>query len=188
MRIGYNAPAVLTFSLLCVLVQLIGMVSGAFVLRFFSASGFFAWTNPLEWFRMFSHVLGHASWQHLTANLSLVLLLGPMLEEKYGSSRMVIMIAATAFFVALLNGILFDTGLYGASSIVFMMIGLMSVVGARDGEIPLTLVLVAFIYVGGELINGIRNDGISHSAHLFGAVAGFAFGNYWRSGGPALTA
>ena len=182
MRVRYNSPTVLTFSLLCVLVQLVSIFSRMVAMRYFAVSGTIMWSWPLDWFRMFSHVLGHASWQHLTANLALILLLGPLLEEKYGSSRMLIMILCTAFVVALLNAIFFDTGLYGASSIVFMMIGLNSVVGLRHGDIPLTLALVALIYVGGEMLSGFRNDGISHSAHLFGAATGSAFGYLWKTG------
>ncbi|MGI8908494.1 MAG: rhomboid family intramembrane serine protease [Candidatus Sumerlaeaceae bacterium] len=179
MRIRYNAPAVLSFSLICVLVQLLAMFSRTFVMSYFSVGGTLYWSHPLEWFRLFSHVLGHGSWQHLTANLALILLLGPMLEEKYGSGRMLMMILGTAFVVALLNAMLFNTGLFGASSIVFMMIGLTAVVDIRGGEIPLTLVLVALIYVGGELISGFSPDGISQSAHLFGAATGLGFGYLW---------
>lgn len=180
MRVRYNAPTVLTFSLLAVLVQLAGIFSTAFVLRFFAVGGVLSWSDPLEWFRLFSHVLGHGSWPHLTANLALILLLGPMLEEKYGSGRMLAMLLITALFTALMNALLFDSGLLGASSIVFLMIGLASVVDIRRAEIPLTFVLVALIYLGRELISAVGEDEISQTGHLFGAAAGIAFGYFWR--------
>ena len=38
--------------------------------------------DPLTWLRLFTHVLGHASWEHYAGNMMLFLLIGPMLEER----------------------------------------------------------------------------------------------------------
>lgn len=180
LRVRYNSPVVLSFSLLCVLVQVIGTISGGFVRRYFAVGGTIYWGWPVNWFQLFSHVLGHASWTHLTGNLAFILLIGPMLEEKYGSARMLMMIVVTAPVVAILNAMLFDTGLYGASSIVFMMIALTSIVSVNQNEIPITFMLVVLIFVGRELISAFGTDGISQSSHMFGAAVGFAFGYLWR--------
>ena len=54
------------------------------------------------------------------------------------------MILVTALLTALLNAVFFNTGLLGASGIVFMLILLSSCANIRAGEIPLTLILVAY--------------------------------------------
>ena len=40
-------------------------------------------TNPLTYLRMFTHVLGHADLAHYMGNFTIILLVGPMLDEKY---------------------------------------------------------------------------------------------------------
>ena len=58
-----------------------------------------------------------------------------------------------------------------------MMILLSSVGGARDGSIPLTLILAAILYIGGETVTGmISRDDISQLSHIIGGVCGAAFG------------
>lgn len=45
--------------------------------------------SPLFYVRLFGHVLGHASWDHFTGNILLILVIGPMIEEKYGSKKII---------------------------------------------------------------------------------------------------
>ncbi|MCD8125422.1 MAG: rhomboid family intramembrane serine protease, partial [Lachnospiraceae bacterium] len=67
--------------------------------------------------------------------------------------------------------------LMGASGIVFMMMILSSVVSVRRGEIPLTLILVAVIYLGQEVYDGLfTSDNISHLSHIIGGACGCVFG------------
>lgn len=131
--------------------------------------------------RMFTHVLGHSDWNHLLSNLTFILLLGPLLEEKYGSQQLFIMILITAFATALFNTILFSTGLLGASGIVFMMILLSSFSNFKHGEIPLTFIIVSSLFIGKELIAGFQSDNIAQSAHIIGGFTGSAFGYLFKA-------
>src|SRR5262249_25767245 len=115
------------------------------------------------------------SWQHLISNFMLILLLGPILEERHGSGPLLFMILMTAFITGLAS-LVFSDQLLGASGIVFMMILLASMANVRGGEIPLTFIAVAVIYMGGEIIRAFREDQISQMAHLVGGIAGAAFG------------
>lgn len=109
----------------------------------------------------------------------LLLLLGPMLEEKYGSKKLLIMIAVTALVTGIINTLFFTTGLLGASGIVFMMIILSSMVKLKEGKIPLTLIIVVVIYLGQELMSGISaQDNISQITHIIGGVCGCLFGGF----------
>ncbi len=43
--------------------------------------------DPLFYIRLFGHVLGHADLSHFLNNMLLFLVIGPPMEEKYGSER-----------------------------------------------------------------------------------------------------
>ncbi len=170
-RISYNAPVVLTFALLSV---------GVFLLPEGTRHEYFATHGQLDgfagYFTLISHILGHASWEHLIGNFMLILLLGPILEERLGSLQLLVMILITALVSGLVDAAL-GHGTLGASGIVFMMIVLASTANIRQGEIPLTFIAVALIYLGGEIYAAAtKNDNISHLGHLIGGVAGAAFG------------
>ena len=65
----------------------------------------------------------------------------------------------------------------GASGVVFMLIMLASLAGADEGAIPITLLLVAALYLGGEILSGVtKTDEISQFAHILGGVCGVVFG------------
>jgi membrane associated rhomboid family serine protease len=180
MKLQYNAPVVLTFAFICTfLVALQGM--GINLMSLFSISGTMDITNPLDFFRLFSHVLGHANWGHLLNNLTFILLLGPILEEKYGSYSLLLMIFITSLVTGVLNIFFFSSGLLGASGIVFMMILLSSIVNLQRGRIPLTFVLVVALFIGKELISMFQQNNISEFAHVIGGICGAVFGfNFHR--------
>lgn len=175
-RLHYNAPVILTFSLAAVAIHLLNVAIPNLTVQFFAVPGRIALSNPVSYFRLMSHVLGHVNWAHLLGNLTYILLLGPILEEKYGSLPLLAMIAITALVTGILNVALFDTGLLGASGIVFMLIMLASIVDVKAGEIPLTFVLVAAIFIGGEVLKVFQSDNISQMAHIVGGAAGALFG------------
>ena len=101
-----------------------------------------------------------------------------MLEEKYGPSRMIIMIVLTAFVTGLINVIFFPgSALLGASGIAFMLILLSGFASSGSGELPLTLIFVAVLYIGQEIMTGIFTaDNISQLTHIIGGLCGFGFG------------
>ena len=173
MRITYNAPFTLTLTFVCTIVRLLG---DTITSTFFTVGGTMNFYNPLDYIRLFTHALGHQDWPHLIGNLSLILILGPLLEEKYGSKEIMYMSFITVFITGILNIFFFDTGLLGASGLVFMMILLSSFTNFRTGTIPLTFILVLLFYVGNEVYQAFQNDHISQFAHIFGGLAGSIFG------------
>ena len=115
-----------------------------------------SWADPLMYLRLFTHVLGHADWGHLLANMSYILLLGPIHEEKYGWKDLLLVIAVTAFVTGVIHNVLFPgTILLGASGVVFAFILLTSFTEFREGEIPLTFILVAVLYLGQQIWDGL---------------------------------
>lgn len=183
MKLRYNSPVILTFSLICAAVLVANqLTSGASnVLLFITRRSSPA--DPLTYVRLVTHVLGHASLDHYVGNMMLFLLLGPMLEEKYGSRDLLLVIVVTAVITGLLNSLIGTSGLLGASGVVFAFIILASMTSFRAGEIPLTLVLVAVMYIGREAVNGLfTQDNISQMAHIVGGISGGICG-YMAAGG-----
>ena len=179
MRIRYNSPVVLTYTFICVIVLAISeYFLGDTFRSFFTVYGEFGSIyNPLSYFRLISHAAGHANWPHLVGNFSIILLIGPILEEKYGSGRLLFMIVLTAFITGLLNIFFFSSGLLGASGIVFMMIILSSISNVKGGSIPLTFILVGALYIGTEVMNSFDpTDNISQFGHILGGICGGVFG------------
>jgi membrane associated rhomboid family serine protease len=179
MRIKYNAPTVLTFALLSALVLLLtkALLPGL-AERWFMVPGRdgFSAAGPAGWVSILTHVIGHAGWAHLIGNFSVILLVGPMLEESYGSLSLLLMITITALVTGILNVLLFRSSLMGASGVVFMMILLASFTNFSHGEIPLTFILVLILYLGGQLFESFRTDNISQFAHIVGGFCGSLFG------------
>lgn len=173
-RITFNSPVVLTFVLLCFLATLLGELTDGTSTQLLFMTYRSSLLNPLMYLRLFTHVLGHSGWTHFLGNASYLLLLGPMLEEKYGSKTIVEIIVITALITGLINNIFFpNVALCGASGIVFAFILLSSFTGFRNGEIPLTFILVAVIYLGQQLYEAVvYDDNISNMAHIVGGITG----------------
>ncbi len=178
-KVTYNSPVILSFTFLSLLVLLLGLLTKGNTTHRLFTNYSSSLINPLTYIRLFSHVLGHSNFQHFFGNFMIILIVGPIIEEKYGSKKLLIMILITAFVTGLINSIFFNTGLLGASGIAFMLILLSSVVNTRAGEIPLTLIIVFLVFIGKELYVGITEyDSISQLTHVIGGICGSGFGYY----------
>jgi rhomboid protease GluP len=176
-KIQYNAPVTLTFTFAALIVLLLGTYLDSGLTIYFFSNYRTSFTDPMQYFRFFSHILGHANWEHFYSNFLLILLLGPILEEKYGSQKLLQMILFTAFITGLINTLFFNTAILGASGIVFMVILLSSYANAQAGKIPLTLIIVVVIFLGKEIVTGLTvADNISQLTHIFGGLCGGIFG------------
>lgn len=177
-KITFNAPVVLGFSLCCVAALVLNLLTGGASNRLVFSTYHSSLANILTYIRFFTHVLGHSGWAHLTGNMVYILLLGPMLEEKYGSNRILEVIAATALATGLVNWFLFPgVVLCGASGVCFAFILLSSFAGVKKGEIPVTFILIAVIYLGQQVLDGIFiANNISNMAHIVGGIVGALFG------------
>ena len=132
----------------------------------------------MTYVRFVTHIFGHSGWSHFIGNASYLLLLGPMLEEKHGSKELIEVISITAVITGIVNYIFFwNVGLCGASGVVFAFIILASFTGFKEGEIPFTFILVAAIFIGQQVYEGIAvHDDISNMAHIVGGIVGAVIG------------
>lgn len=184
MRIEYNSPVILTFVIACSAILALNPLFN-WVPYLFTVRPDMEMSDPLSWIRLFGHALGHANWDHLLGNMTMILLVGPIIEEKYGSYRLLSMLFFTGLITGILQMMFFDTGLLGASGIVFMLIILGSLTNFRSGHIPLTFILVVVLFLGREIVNSFKADSISQSAHIIGGIVGAVFGFTMRRRTPA---
>ncbi len=178
LKISFNSPVILGFTLICFLSLLLGYITkGSSTYTLFSVYRS-SLLNPLTYLRLIGHVFGHANWQHFIGNIMLILVVGPLLEEKYGSSNMIVVILSTALVTGIVNIILFPhIRLLGASGVVFALILLSSFTSIKDGSIPMTFILVAVVYIGGQVYNGLfAHDNVSNLTHIIGGIIGASLG------------
>lgn len=177
-KIQYNSPVILTFAGLSLVALILGYVtSGASNVLLFSVYRA-PLTNPLTYVRAVTHVLGHSGYEHYLNNMLMILVIGPAMEEKYGSRALFRAIVITAVVSGVVQMVFFPyTALLGASGIVFMLIVMSSLAGMQDGKLPLTLILVVIFYLGGELVNGLTQlDNVSQMGHIIGGLCGAVLG------------
>ena len=177
-KFQYNSPVVLSFALLSLLVLFLDFASSGWTTRMLFSVYRSPLTDIFTYPRFVLHVLGHSSYAHYISNMMFILVVGPPLEEKYGSSSLLWAIFVTALVSGLVQWLFFPgTALLGASGIVFMMIVMSSLSGMKDGYIPITLILVMVLYLGGELVDGIvLSDNVSQLTHIIGGICGAVLG------------
>lgn len=176
LRIKFNSPIILTFALICSVIFFLDFFLAGNLIPFFAVGPTINWSNPFSILTLVTHTIAHGSLEHLLGNLTFILLLGPIIEEKYGSQKLLYMMIVTALVTGILNVLFFHTGLMGASGIVFMLILLVSFTNVSAGQIPVTFILVAFLFIGKEFLQATESNQISEAAHIIGGICGSIFG------------
>lgn len=176
---SYNSVVILSYFFICLLVLILNIITRDKINRFlvFRRGSLL---NPMTYVRLIASGLCHKDWSHFRNNFITILLIGPLLEEKYGSINLLYMLLITTFVSSLVHLFIYDSGAIGASDNVYMLIVLCSIVNIKDGKIPITLILILLFYVVDEVIKQFsnKNDSISHDSHLIGALCGFIFGYF----------
>jgi len=165
---------VLWFALACSVATLLGALTGGSSTSLLFSTRSAPLRDPLMYLRLFTHVLGHSGLNHLMGNMAIILLLGPALEEKYGWKTLLTLILVTALITGIVHNLLFPgSALLGASGVAFAFVLLTSFTAFREGEIPLTFILVALIYLGQQIWDALTvRDHISNLTHIIGGLIG----------------
>ena len=184
LKISFNSPVILGFVILSFIVFVMDVITGGLSTRLFFSVYRSSFINPLTYIRFFGHVLGHANLDHFLGNIMLILVIGPMLEEKYGSANILFVILVTALVTGLVHFFVFpSSGLLGASGVVFAFILLSSFTGFKEGKIPFTFILVALLYIGEQIYQGFFvQDNISNLTHILGGIVGALLGYVMNKG------
>ncbi|MFI3257911.1 MAG: rhomboid family intramembrane serine protease [Spirochaetales bacterium] len=173
----YTAPVISLFSILSLLVFLIDKtIVPELISSIFSAAGNqngempFNWQNPLDYLKFFIHIFAHSNWTTLAYNLTVILLLGPAIEQRYGSLLLILMFVIIAFVSAVLNAVFFDTTLLGSDGISFLII-ILTVFGKP--EVPDRSIISVFIlvlYVGLQINYSVQTNSFENISATFGGL------------------
>jgi len=132
-----------------------------------------------EWYRLITATFLHGGLIHIGFNMMILMDIGPVVEELYGSARFFFLYTvtgATGFFVSALFG---GHPSLGASAPILGLIGLLiAVTTRRDGshmqQLRSRLISwVVTIFALGFLASGLRTD---NWAHFGGLAAGYLLG------------
>jgi len=134
------------------------------------------WFDMVQPWRLVMAVFLHGSLLHIGFNMWVLMDIGPLVEEVYGSARYLFLYMATGVAGYLLSAF---TGHFsvGASGALMGLIGLMLAVTARRRGAAAQMIrsnLIRFlIYIA---VFGLLVSGIDNAAHLGGLAAGFLLG------------
>lgn len=176
----YNSVVVLTYFFISLIALILNKLTNKKSNELLFTCRHTSLLNPLTYVRLVTHSIGHRDFSHFCNNFSYILLLGPMIEEKYGSLNLLYMILLTSLTIGIINTIFSRKAVIGASGITFMMIVLSSFVNFDAGKIPFTLALICIFHVFDEVFSMNKKDGVSHLGHFVGAVCGGIFGFYFK--------
>lgn len=177
-QIYFNSPVIIGIlgisTIAIILDKITDQLSTAYLFSVYRSP----FTDPLTFVRIFGHIFGHANLAHYLGNMSMLLVVGTIVEEKYGSINILIVTAITAFVTGLAHYIFYKGYvLLGASGIVFAFILLSSITGFKNNKIPVTFIIVAIFYFGQQIYEGLFvESNISNFGHIIGGVVGSAFG------------
>ena len=172
-KVAYDAPVTLTFVIVCALIFLLNMLlaksgkavglekifasptSQAGVLPFIPGA-------PLSYVRLLFYIFGSGAAGNAVAggasllftNLILIMLLGPAMEERYGSAIIGIMIFVSALFSGVLNACFCENCLVGAVPVVSMMIFLNAFMSFSKKKFPLSFAAVMVLFVLLQIFSG----------------------------------
>lgn len=183
-NIDLDAPATVMFALVSLILFALDsfVFKGKLASSFMSspaASGDFVFTagKVSSYFRLILYAFGAVSWEVLITNLVFILLLGPAMEERYGTVIIGIMMIVSTLFSGVLNACFCKESMQGCTAIVFMMIFLNSFLSFSKKKIPLSFVLVFILFIVREVFvknpNGVVGIIIGIAGGLCGSL--FAF-------------
>ena len=174
----YNAPVTLTIALLSLLALALNELTDGWTTQNLFCFYKSALTDYLTYPRAVLHILGNTSLTECTANIIILLVVGPAAEERFGSAKVLFAVLATAIAAALIMWFLFPTSaIMGASGVLFMMMVLASFASMRGGAIPITLILVLILFLGSEVLQAVTGDaGLQELTHIAGGAVGMVLG------------
>ena len=180
-----NAPFTLILVLLSFLIHLINRYTDGAAVRVVFSVYHSSLRDPLTYVRFVFHVLGNADWKTLYVSMIPILVLGPNLEERYGTVQIFAGSMATVVLSGIIHFAAFPNGevMMGAEGVMYMMYLLATVGGSKAGGIPLTMLLVLVAYSMME-IQSVGAGAILRIDHIVGALCGVLMGMSLRAAPP----
>lgn len=144
----------------------------------------FNFKSPADFTGLFLFAFGNASWEMLFANLIAILLLGQILEERYGSVMLGLMMFISTLISGVLTACISTVPLTGAGCVIFMMAVLVSLTELTKKRIPLSCLLVFVLFLSFEIFRnakGVSGTDVMQKicgvlVEMIGGICGSIFG------------
>lgn len=165
--------------------SLVGGMNGEVLFRLGGSSGLYNFQDH-QWFRLITANFLHGSVLHIFLNMWILLSVGPILEELYGSSRYLFLYTVSGIAGYLLSS-LHDYPSVGASAALLGLIGAMlAVTTKRGGDVIRAqrtnlIIWIVVIFAQGLVIPQLHID---NWAHFGGLIAGFVMGKLFADRQP----
>ena len=139
-----------------------------------------------EWWRLITATFLHGGLIHIGFNMVILMDIGPVVEEVYGSARFLFLYTVTGVIGFLLSSYMGHSSV-GASGAILGLVGLMIAITTKRGGSAMQALrarLVSWvitIFVLGFMLGGLRTD---NWAHFGGVASGFALGKLFADREP----
>lgn len=154
LKFSYDAPVTLTFVIVCAVLFLLnnlviknGALSNVLASPTSQTGALpFIVKQPLSYLRLLLYIFGSGEEVIYLTNLMIILMMGPAMEERYGSVIIGIMIFVSALFAGVLNACFCADSLVGAVPVVCMMIFLNAFMSFSKKTVPATFLAVIVFF------------------------------------------
>lgn len=155
LKFSYDAPVTITMALLLLVLFMIDSliikspVIAKFLMAPTTASGTvpFAFSSPKALLGVLLHIFSYTDLSQLLCDVVFLLLLGPFMEERYGSVIIGIMIFVASLFSGVLNACFCKAPVSGAACVVFMLILLDFLMSLSKKKIAAASLFALIIFV-----------------------------------------
>lgn len=191
-RLTFDFPVTVTFVIAAAVVFLIdsfalkGKLCSSMLLCHGSsqAAVSFNFKSPSDFAGLFLFVFGNSGWEMFFSNLVIILLLGQILEERYGSVMLALMMFISTLVTGVLTACISTVPMSGAGCIVLMMTVLVSLTELTKKRIPLSCLLVFVLFLAFEFYRSAAGTGgaaglqkiVGVLVEAIGGICGSIFG------------
>ena len=163
LKFSYDAPVTLSFVIICALLFLLNTLVikngalGKILASPTTQAGAlpFIVKQPVSYLRLLLYIFGSGEVNNFITYILIVLLLGPAMEERYGSVIIGIMIFVAALFSGVLNACFCVESLTGPVPVVCMMIFLTAFMSFSNKTVPITFLATIIFFVYFSITSGI---------------------------------
>lgn len=168
----------------------LGNIDNSFVTNYLALTPTLA-ISGFVW-QFFSYMWLHGGGMHLGVNMLALIIFGPMVEERLGRRKFILLYIlaglGSAFLHLAITGIS-NIPMLGASGAIFGILAAYGWLYPKNWVvvfpgIPMPAIIAVFAFIGIELFFGVTGleSGIANWGHLGGLFTGIIFMLWWRRG------
>lgn len=183
LKFHYDSPVMLSFAFITLIIFVLdtfalkGKLKEMWLVTPTAAGGQFpfAFSDFRSILRLFVHVFGYSQNEILICNLIFILLLGPQMEERYGSVIIGIMIFVSSLFSGVLNACFCKNAVCGAEPVVFMLILLWTMMQLSRSKISASAIAVIALFIAMLIFRKNPNGVVGVAVIAAGGLCGSLF-------------